>query len=1002
MNVSKEKVLDVLNEQQQHIEGDTAKWIWKLYFQDPSRPWTSKDIEQFINTFRNFDDFTFEIKDDILEIETVDSQLTLVIETLKYISEYCQNDYFEVVPHKWFEYHTLSEKQIQKHYPLDIESVIQNSQETTIDETTIQWQTIPKYYRQYKRIIFTHKKEAFDIVFEYKKQPKEAYNLMKDADLSSVQQEISVYIKSSNPKIKQNTPLLVSQMLFTLQQITNDHYLMTLEEQKKILNNYMSMISSVRDLNKYEKQNPIPYFLAPKPVTLEKKNLIDPDTTYGIVSILKNYAVTDKADGERMLLYVDGLGDVYLINNTYNIKNTGIRVTSNQLHNSLFDGEYIPKYLLKDDSDTDIFAVFDVYFIQNNSVMHLPLMADGKPNRYQKMQLALQSAYWTNGDDTLKVEMKPHYHEDGKGIFKKCKEILENPKRRYDIDGLVFTPIDLPVFAYYPNQFKKLKGKSVSWNLVFKWKPADQNTIDFLVKMQPEDYIDTQSNKRYKRFKLFTGYNASQWEEIPVWKGMQKVYQREKAPSGEEEYQAKLFKPIENYNQNVSVAFLPVNAAGQAITHENTIVEDNMIVEFAYDRDGKQHPSMKWLANRVREDKTRAYRMTGGLSKTANDLSVALNIWHNIYDPVTYEHIIGEQSVDISQVPTDIEERLLGTNDVYYARDIPRNHMLSVHMLNFHNYGIKSYLYQYPERKDSLLELACGMAGDLPRWRDNRYNFILGVDLVKDNIESAQGAYARYLHQRTEFLKHHRQVQRIHYPQAIFLIGDCAMPLETGEAAKGKDHDSEQLLKLLYMGKVTDKYNYLNSYRIPGKASRKFDVVSCQFAIHYFFKTKDLLEGFLRNVSYNLKPNGKFITTFMDGQKVHQLINKEGFAKGVKEDHVVWCIQKQYKSFTKANVYGRLIDVFLENTNHFIPEYLVHFELLKQKALEYGLEIVEDGFFGDTFEMLKQKVIQRDPNRNRFLDNDILALDKDPVQTQFSFINRWAIFRKMDERELEA
>lgn len=1002
MNVSKEKVLDVLNEQQQHIEGDTAKWIWKLNFQDPSRPWTSKDIEYFIKTFQNFEDFTFEVKDDLLEIETVDGPLTLVIETLKYISDYCQNDYFEVVPHKWFETQTLSEKHIQKHYPLDIESILHKTQETSIDETTIQWQTIPKYYRQYKRIIFNHKKELFNIVFEYKKAPKEAFNLMKDADLSSTQQEISVYMQSSNPKIKENTPLLVSQMLFTLQQLTNDPYLMTMDEQKTILNKYLTMISSVRDLNKYEKQNPLPYFLAPKPVTLEKKNLIDPESTYGVVSILKNYAVTDKADGERMLLYVDEIGDAYLINNTYNVKHTGIRVKSNQLHNSLFDGEYIPKYLLKDDSDTDIFAVFDVYFIQNNSVMQLPLMADGKPNRYQKMQLALQTAYWTNGEDTLKVEMKPHYHEDGKGILKKCKEILEDPKRRYDIDGLVFTPIDLPVFAYYPNQFKKLKGKSVSWNLVFKWKPADQNTIDFLVKLQPEEYIDTQANKRYKRFKLFTGYNASQWEEIPVWKGMQKVYQRDKKPSGDEEYQAKLFKPIENYNPNVSVAFLPVNAAGQAITHENTVVEDNMIVEFAYDRDGKQHPSMKWLANRVREDKTRAYRMTGGLSKTANDLSVALNIWHNIYDPVTYEHIIGEQTVDMSQVPTDIEERLLGTNDVYYARDIPRNHMLSVHMLNFHNYGIKSYLYQYPERKDSLLELACGMAGDLPRWRDNRYNFILGVDLVKDNIESAQGAYARYLHQRTEFLKHHRQVQRIHYPQAIFLIGDCALPLETGEAAKGKDLDSEQLLKLLYMGKVTDKYSYLNPYRIPGKASRKFDVVSCQFAIHYFFKTKDLLEGFLRNVSYNLKPNGKFITTFMDGQKVHQLINKEGFAKGVKEDHVVWCIQKQYKSFNKANVYGRLIDVFLENTNHFIPEYLVHFELLKEKALEFGLEIVEDGFFGDTFNMLKQKVIQRDPNRNRFLDNDILALDKDPVQTQFSFINRWAIFRKMDERELEA
>jgi SAM-dependent methyltransferase len=242
----------------------------------------------------------------------------------------------------------------------------------------------------------------------------------------------------------------------------------------------------------------------------------------------------------------------------------------------------------------------------------------------------------------------------------------------------------------------------------------------------------------------------------------------------------------------------------------------------------------------------------------------------------------------------------------------------------------------------------------------------------------------------------------LYYPQAIFVVGDCALPLETGEAAKGKDYDSEALLKFLYLGKVTEKYNYLNAHRIPGKASRKFDVVSCQFAIHYFCKSKDRLEGFLRNVSFNLKPNGKFITTFMDGVKVHQLIQKEGFAKGVKDGNVVWCIQKQYKSFNKANAYGRLIDVYLENTNQFILEYLVHFDVLKEKAKEYHLEVVEDGFFGDMFQMLKQKMIENDPNRNRFIDNDLKALDKDPVQTQFSFLNRWVIFRKMEEREIVA
>jgi len=465
----------------------------------------------------------------------------------------------------------------------------------------------------------------------------------------------------------------------------------------------------------------------------------------------------------------------------------------------------------------------------------------------------------------------------------------------------------------------------------------------------------------------------------------------------DEEYQAKAFKPIENYSASVSVAFVPVNAAGQAVTEDRSIITDNMIVEFAYDLTGKGHPSMRWKANRLREDKTRSLRMTGNISKTANDLSVANSIWHNIHDPVTYEHIIGQFSVNPDQIPTDIEERLLGTNDVYYARDIPRNHMLSVHMLNFHNYGIKSYLYSRPEYKDSILELACGMAGDLPRWRDNRYNFILGIDLVKNNIESPQGSYGRYLYQRNEFMKKQRNVQRLHYPQAIFLIGDCSLPLESGAAAKGKDYDSEALLKLLYMGKVTEKYSFLNQYRIPGRASRKFDVVSCQFAIHYFFKSQDRLEGFLRNVSFNLRPNGKFITTFMDGQKVHQLINKEGHAKGVKEGNTVWCIQKQYKSFTKANVYGRMIDVYLENTNHFIPEYLVHFDYLKEKAKEYNLEVVEEGFFSDTYQMLKTRMDENDPTRNKFLDTALRALSNDPEQTRFSFLNRWAIFRKVEE-----
>jgi hypothetical protein len=274
----------------------------------------------------------------------------------------------------------------------------------------------------------------------------------------------------------------------------------------------------------------------------------------------------------------------------------------------------------------------------------------------------------------------------------------------------------------------------------------------------------------------------------------------------------------------------------------------------------------------------------------------------------------------------------------------------------------------------------------------------LGIDLVKNNIEGAQsGSYARFLNQREEFYKRQQRGQRqLHYPTAMFLVGDCALPLETGEAAKGKDVDSEKLLKLLYQSKVDENFSFLNNYRMVGKATKQFDMVSCQFAIHYFFKDKVSIEGFLKNVSMNLKKDGVFIATFMDGKKVHDLINKAGKVEGKKNGATVWAIQKEYKSFTKASPYGKLINVYLENTSHFIPEYLVNFDVLVEKAAERKLELQSDSFFQATFNELYGKIQSGDDSRNKSLDDDLKALYDDTIQTQFSFLNRWVVFKKIE------
>ena len=37
---------------------------------------------------------------------------------------------------------------------------------------------------------------------------------------------------------------------------------------------------------------------------------------------------------------------------------------------------------------------------------------------------------------------------------------------------------------------------------------------------------------------------------------------------------------------------------------------------------------------------------------------------------------------------------------------------------------------------------------------------------------------------------------------------------------------------------------------------QKYDVVTCMFALHYFFETKDMLSTFFQNVALNLKEGG--------------------------------------------------------------------------------------------------------------------------------------------------
>ncbi len=195
------------------------------------------------------------------------------------------------------------------------------------------------------------------------------------------------------------------------------------------------------------------------------------------------------------------------------------------------------------------------------------------------------------GLDQIKV--KKFYF---KNLHLACKKILSQ-KFDYEIDGLIFTPND-------PNDKE------------YKWKPLDQLTFDFLVKFDPKAYIVGD----YLRIHLYYG-------------GFK-----------DGKYQAILFRPPDA-NKNTYIACLPISDIKGTTIYSNGIpINNESIIEFKYN---KNEPIVfkRWIAYRVREDKTKYYiemKKEGKFGGPNSEESVMGN-WRIHQNPVTESDLIKQK-----------------------------------------------------------------------------------------------------------------------------------------------------------------------------------------------------------------------------------------------------------------------------------------------------------------------------------------------------------------------
>ena len=165
----------------------------------------------------------------------------------------------------------------------------------------------------------------------------------------------------------------------------------------------------------------------------------------------------------------------------------------------------------------------------------------------------------------------------------------------------------------------------------------------------------------------------------------------------------------------------------------------------------------------------------------------------------------------------------------------------------FHNYIKNKLIITALEstRAINFLDIACGKGGDLYKWlTDSKFNkleYILAFDSHEESIYSSlkknntyDGAIARFQNIKKNYKR--------------------KMPFINFKKLNVLDKN------------ILSEINKIDN-------NKTYNIVSCQFALHYFCEDDTMLNNVLNVVSKKLKKGGLFIGTATDGDLIKNILN---------------------------------------------------------------------------------------------------------------------------------
>ena len=189
------------------------------------------------------------------------------------------------------------------------------------------------------------------------------------------------------------------------------------------------------------------YFPGPQPISIERKHFP--------VLRSSDYVVCEKTDGERHMmvaLMYEGKPKCFFVNRAFDMIEVKINLNKKAYEGTILDGELYDNTLM----------VYDSVLVNGVLVAHQNL-----DERLAAAEEMMKFIIYMKSDK-YRLKMKTFHMMRDFGVF--MDEYL--PTVQQKIDGLVFTPVYEPI-------------RLGTHETMFKWKPLEKNTVDFLMKREP-------------------------------------------------------------------------------------------------------------------------------------------------------------------------------------------------------------------------------------------------------------------------------------------------------------------------------------------------------------------------------------------------------------------------------------------------------------------------------------------------------------------------------------